>query len=43
MRPILPVTFLQHGESGPVHVRVIDSARGDYDLPIDAVFVFDWG
>ncbi len=35
------LTFLQHGESGPVHVRVVDAA-GAYDLPIDAVFVYDW-
>jgi TolB protein len=35
------LSFLQHGESGPVHVRVLDPA-GAYDLPIDAVFVFDW-
>jgi TolB protein len=34
------LTFLQHGESGPVHVRVVD--HPSYDLPIDAVFVFDW-
>jgi Tol biopolymer transport system component len=34
------LTFLQHGESGPVHVRVVD--RPAYDLPIDAVFVYDW-
>jgi TolB protein len=36
------LSFLQHGQTGPVHVRVIDPVRGDYDLPIDAVFVFDW-
>ena len=34
------LTFLQHGESGPVHVRVVD--HRSYDLPIDAVFVYDW-
>ncbi len=34
------LTFLQHDESGPVHVRVMD--HPSYDLPIDAVFVFDW-
>jgi Tol biopolymer transport system component len=34
------LTYLQHGESGPVHVRVHD---GGYDLPLDAVFVYAWG
>jgi len=33
------LTFLQHGESGPVHIRVHD---GGYDLQIDAVFVYSW-
>ena len=33
------LTFLQHGESGPVHVGVL----GGFDLPIDAVFVYAWG
>jgi Tol biopolymer transport system component len=37
------LSFLRHGESGPVRVRIVDPAQpGGYDLPIDAVFVYDW-
>lgn len=37
------LSFLQHGESGPVHVRIVDPAGGaGYNLPVDAVFVFGW-
>jgi TolB protein len=37
------LTFLRHGERGPVEVRVIEvGAPGGADLPIDAVFRFDW-
>ena len=32
------LSFLEHGESGPVQIRVLDG----HDLPVDAVFVFDW-